>query len=151
MLIRDFIYSFPPFLFFLLAQKLQNMKTNKIIYWTATTIVSLMMVVSAYNYLNNPAMTQAFQHLGFPGYFRIELALAKLAGAVVLLAPVAARVKEWAYAGFAITFISAFTSHTASGDPANYKMMPVIFLAILITSYVSWTRLPGKSVKVATA
>jgi len=127
------------------------MKANKIIYWTATIIVSVMMVFSAYSYLSNPAMNQAFQHLGFPGYFRVELALAKLIGAIVLLAPVAARVKEWAYAGFAISFISAFISHTASGDPVNYRMMPVIFLAILVTSYISWNKLPGKSLKIATA
>ncbi len=127
------------------------MKTNKIIYWTATTIVAVMMTFSAYSYLTNPAIAQAFQHLGFPGYFRVELAIAKLIGAVVLLAPVAPRFKEWAYAGFAITFISAFTAHTALGDPANYKVMTIVFLALLVTSYVSYHKLASNNLKIATA
>jgi len=127
------------------------MKTNKIIYWTATTIVAIMMVFSAYSYIANPAIAQAFQHIGFPAYFRVELAIAKIIGAVVLLAPVSARVKEWAYAGFAITFISAFIAHTASGDAAAMKIATLLFLALLVTSYVTWQKLAGKNVKIATA
>ena len=127
------------------------MKTNKIIYWTATTIVSVMMVYSAYAYLTSAAVAQAFQHLGFPGYFRVELAIAKLVGAVLLLAPVSARIKEWAYAGFAITFISAFIAHTASGDPAAIKIMTLVFLLLLTASYITYHKLPGKSLKIATA
>jgi hypothetical protein len=37
----------------------------------------------------------------------VELAWAKLLGVVLLLAPVGSRLKEWAYAGFAITLVSA--------------------------------------------
>ncbi|HMC87504.1 MAG TPA: DoxX family protein [Chitinophagaceae bacterium] len=127
------------------------MKTTKITYWAATAIVSLMMVFSAYSYLADPAIAQAFHHLGFPDYFRIELAIAKLIGAVLLLAPVSARIKEWVYAGFAITFISAFIAHVSSGDPVNHKIMPILFLAILVVSYVTFHKLPGKSLKMATA
>jgi uncharacterized membrane protein YphA (DoxX/SURF4 family) len=116
------------------------MKTTKIIYWITTAIVSIMMTYSAYMYLTADVMQQAFHHLGFPDYFRVELGIAKVLGAVLLLAPVALRVKEWAYAGFAGTFISAFIAHTASGDPVNYRVMPVIFLAILITSYITYNR-----------
>ena len=61
-------------------------------------------------------MAEAFAHLGFPDYFRVELALAKLFGVVLLLAPVPARLKEWAYAGFAITLVSALIAHLAVGD-----------------------------------
>ena len=38
---------------------------------------------------------------GFTDYFRVELVWAKLLGAVLLLAPVPARLKEWAYGAFA--------------------------------------------------
>ena len=44
---------------------------------------------------------EASTRLGFTDYFRVELAWAKLLGAVLLLAPVPARLKEWAYAAFA--------------------------------------------------
>lgn len=82
-----------------------------------------------------------FQHLGFPDYFRIELAIAKLLGAVLLLAPVGMRIKEWVYAGFAITFVSAIVSHAAAGDPAKAMVMPAVFLLILMLSYyMNWKR-----------
>ncbi len=113
------------------------MKTINITYWITTSILALMMTFSAYSYLTQEAMQQGFQHLGFPGYFRIELALAKLVGVVVLLVPAAANVKEWAYAGFGITFISAFIAHTASGDPVAARIMPILFLALLVVSYVA--------------
>jgi hypothetical protein len=50
---------------------------------------------------------EASTRLGFTDYFRVELAWAKLLGAVLLLSPVPARLKEWAYAAFAITLGSA--------------------------------------------
>jgi hypothetical protein len=61
-------------------------------------------------------VAEAFTNLGFPDYFRVELAWAKLLGVVLLLAPVPARLKEWAYAGFAITIGSALIAHFAVGD-----------------------------------
>ena len=127
------------------------MKTTKITYWAATAIVSLMMTYSGYMYLTSPEIAQAFHHLGFPDYFRVELAIAKLIGAVLLLAPVGARIKEWVYAGFGITFISAFIAHTASGDPISFRAMTVIFLLLLVGSYITNHKLPGKSLKIATA
>jgi hypothetical protein len=116
------------------------MKTIKITYWVTTAIVALMMFYSAYAYLTQAAMQQAFHHLGYPDYFRVELAIGKLIGAILLLAPLSGKIKEWVYAGFTITFISAFIAHTASGDPVNYRMMPVIFLVLLIISYVTYHR-----------
>ena len=66
--------------------------------------------------------------------------MAELIGAVLLLAPVGIRVKEWVYAGFAITFVSAFIAHTASGDPMANRMGPAIFLLLLIVSYITYHR-----------
>jgi len=114
------------------------MKAIKITYWATTVIVAIMMVYSAYAYLTQDAMLQAFRHLGYPDYFRVELAYGKLFGAMLLVAPVSARIKEWVYAGFIITFVSAFIAHSASGDPVNYRVMPLIFLALLITSYLTY-------------
>lgn len=121
------------------------MKTIKIVYYTLTVIIALMMTFSAYSYLTNDGIKQAFVHLGFPSFFRVELAIAKLVGAAVLLLPVYPRIKEWAYAGFAIVFVSAFVAHVSSGDPASVFIMPVIFLAVLLGSYVSYHKLQLKS------
>lgn len=110
-------------------------KTIKIIYWISTILVSLMMVFSAYSYLTDETIKQAFQHLGFPDYFRVELAIAKILGAIILLVPIKGQLKEWAYAGFTFTFISAFIAHTASGDAINNKVAPIVFLSVLALSY----------------
>jgi uncharacterized membrane protein YphA (DoxX/SURF4 family) len=120
------------------------MKSIKITYWVTTVIVALMMLYSFYAYLTQAAVQQGFHHLGFPDYFRVELAIAKLIGAILLVAPIGARFKEWAYAGFTITFISAFIAHTASGDPVNYRAMPLIFLVLLIVSYVTYHKKSGQ-------
>ncbi|RAV28635.1 DoxX family protein [Sinomicrobium soli] len=121
------------------------MKTNKIIFWITTAIISLMMLFSAFQYLTNPDMIQAFTHLGYPSYFRVELAIAKMIGAVLLLIPALPRnIKEWVYAGFGIVFITAAISHGSSGDPVNIVVMPLIFLLILIVSYVYFHKLHVK-------
>ncbi|MBB5063816.1 DoxX family protein [Granulicella mallensis] len=86
-------------------------------FWIATSLFALHMAFTAYAQLKLPQVAAAFVHLGFPSYFRIELSWAKLAGVIALLVPaIPARIKEWAYAGFAITLVSAFIAHLAVGD-----------------------------------
>ena len=91
-------------------------KTRTIAYWTFTGLFCLQMSFTAYAQLRLAPVAEAFTHLGFPAYFRVELSLAKLLGVLVLLAPVPARLKEWAYAGFAIDLFSAVVAHFAVGD-----------------------------------
>src|SRR5690349_7654480 len=79
--------------------------------------------------------------MGFPSYFRVELAFAKLIGALVLLLPLTRKIKEWAYAGFAIVFISAFISHAVSGHPFSASLMPLIFIGLLVVSYFNFNKL----------
>jgi hypothetical protein len=86
-------------------------------YWISTVLLALQMGFTAYAQLRLPQVAAAFAHMGFPGYFRVELSWAKLAAVVVLLVPMApARMREWAYAGFAITLVSALIAHFAVGD-----------------------------------
>jgi len=87
-------------------------------------------------------LQQGFHHLGYPDYFRVELTIAKLCGVVFLLLPVP-RIKEWAYAGFAITFISAFIAHTASGDPVGNRIAPVVAMILLTVSYIMYHKMAG--------
>ena len=86
-------------------------------FWTVTALFCLQIGFTAYAQLVLPQVAEAFTHLGFPDYFRVELSLAKLLGVVLLLAaPVPARLKEWVYAGFAITLGSALIAHLSVGD-----------------------------------
>ena len=109
------------------------------VYWTVTALFGLMMTASALAYLAQPAMAKAFVHLGFPSYFRVELAVAKLLGAAALLAPVPPRVEEWAYAGFAITLLSAIVAHSTVDGPAA-AVPPTVALALLVASYLARER-----------
>ena len=113
------------------------MKTNKIVYWITTGIVGFMMLFSAYSYFANPQVAEGFAHLGFPNYFRVELGLAKILGVLTLLIPqIPTRIKEWAYAGFGITFISAAAAHVASGDAVPMIAAPLVIFFILIVSNI---------------
>ena len=85
-------------------------------FWIVTALFCLQCSFTACAQLCLPQVAEAFTHLGFPAYFRVELAWAKLLGVVLLLAPVPARLKEWAYAGFAINLASAIIAHLAVGD-----------------------------------
>ena len=85
-------------------------------FWTVTALFCLQIGFTAYAQLSLPQVAEAFTRLGFPAYFRVELAWAKLLGIVLLLAPVPARLKEWAYAGFAITLGSALIAHVSIGE-----------------------------------
>src|SRR5690242_21679311 len=91
-------------------------KAPTLIYWSVTAVFCLQMSFTAYAQLRLPEVAQAFTHLGFPDYFRVELSWAKFIGVLFLLAPVPARLKEWAYAGFAINLASALIAHLAVGD-----------------------------------
>src|SRR5437764_12385628 len=91
-------------------------KAVTIAYWIVTGLFCLQMSFTAYAQLTLPDVAQAFTHLGFPAYFRVELSWAKLFGVMLLLAPAPPRLKEWAYAGFAINLGSALIAHLSLGD-----------------------------------
>ena len=110
-------------------------------FWIATTLLCLQMGFTAYAQLKLPQVAAAFTHLGFPGYFRVELSWAKFLGIVVLLAPVAARLKEWAYAGFAITLVSALIAHLSLGDGPDAWGWAAGTAVLWGLSYFFWRRL----------
>ncbi len=122
------------------------MSKQKIAYWVVTGLVSLSMTGSGIMYLSGaPGMVAAFQHLGYPDYFRVMLGVAKLLGVVALWAPVPRFLREWAYAGFVIDLIAAAVSHTVMGDPLMASINPVIVLGLMVTSHQLWTRVSSAS------
>lgn len=114
------------------------MKKDKIIYWTATGLVSAAMLMSAFMYLTkNEDLLKNFAAIGLPVYVVTLLGIAKLIGALLLLTPVSARFKEWAYAGFLFTFGGAVWAHIATNTP---WIAPLIFIGILAVSYIYWNK-----------
>lgn len=115
------------------------MKILKITYWITTGLVVVGMLASVYHYFFNPALKVAYAHLGFPDWFRVELGVAKLLGAITLGIPkIPARIKEWAYAGFFINFFSAIIAHYQVGDPVFNLISPALMLVFLMISYVTF-------------
>jgi uncharacterized membrane protein len=111
---------------------------KKSLYWGSTVLLALFMLASGTSYFFVESIAENFQRLGFPGYFRIELGIAKILGAVALVLPLPRSVKEWTYAGFAITFVSATTAHLAAGDPVTAAVPPLVAMALLGASYVTY-------------
>jgi hypothetical protein len=109
-------------------------------YWIATGLFCLQIGFTAYAQLRLPQVAEAFAHLGFPDYFRVELSWAKFLGIVALLSPVPARLKEWAYAGFAITLVSALIAHFAVGDGPEAWGFAAGTSVLWALSYFLWRR-----------
>jgi DoxX-like family len=110
-------------------------------FWSVTALFCLQIGFTAYAQLCLPQVAEAFTHLGFPAYFRVELSWAKLVGVVLLLAPVPARLKEWAYAGFAFNLVSAVIAHLAVGDGPEMWIWAAGTGVLWGLSYFLWRRL----------
>jgi hypothetical protein len=110
-------------------------------FWIVTVLFCLQIGFTAYAQLRLPQVAEAFARLGFPSYFRVELAWSKLLGVVLLLAPVPARLKEWAYAGFAITLGSALLAHFAVGEGPEAWGWAAATAVLWGLSYFFWRRL----------
>jgi hypothetical protein len=124
---------------------LSRSKSIVIGYWLVTALFCLQIGFTAYAQLQLPQVAEAFTRLGFPDYFRVELALAKFLGVGLLLAPVAARLKEWAYAGFAFTLVSALLAHLSVGDGPEAWGWAAGTGVLWGLSYFFWRRLQAMS------
>jgi DoxX-like family len=71
----------------------------------------------------------------------VELSCAKLLGVALLLAPTPARLKEWAYAGFAINLASALIAHLSVGDGPEAWGFAAATGVLWGLSYFFWRRL----------
>ena len=120
------------------------LKADTIVYWVVTALFCLQMSFTVYAQLRVPQVAAEFTHLGFPAYFRVELAWAKLIGVVLILVPVSKRLEEWAYAGFAINLASALVAHLAVGDGPEVWGWAAGTGVLWGLSYFFWRRLQAK-------
>lgn len=115
------------------------MKTNKIIFWVATTILILWegvmplgTVLFAPEYVN-----AGTKPLGYPDYFAYTLIYCKVLGIIAISFPrVPAKLKEWAYAGLTFSLVYAFISHACVDQNIGFMLLPLIVLGLLAVSYV---------------
>ncbi|MBV8842889.1 MAG: DoxX family protein [Bryobacterales bacterium] len=116
-------------------------RAGTILYWIVSGLFCLQMSFTAFAQLRLPHVAEAFTHLGFPAYFRVELSCAKLLGVALMLAPAPARLKEWVYAGFAIDLASALIAHLSVGDGPEAWGWAAATIVLWGVSYFLWRRL----------
>ncbi|MFT4643025.1 MAG: hypothetical protein ACI89R_000868, partial [Candidatus Azotimanducaceae bacterium] len=111
------------------------MKRNKIIFYVATGLLSVLLLFSVSQYfLKYDDIANAFESFGYPTYIIYPYAIAKLLGLLVLWLPGYKTLKEWAYAGFTFAFIFAFFAHFMIAD--GEQMGAVIATVLLVVSYI---------------
>ena len=106
------------------------MNRDKIIYWAATGILSLMMFASAGMYLfNNTQVSELFVALGYPAYLVVPLAVLKIFGVAAILTKGSKILKDLAYAGFMYDFLLAASAHVNAGDG---EFLPALAALVLL-------------------
>lgn len=111
------------------------MKTNKIIYWISTGLLSAMLLMSAGMYVfNNEVVQGMFTNFGYPTYIIYPLAIAKVAAVLVLVTQKQSTIKEWAYSALFFEFILAFFAHYMISD--GEQMGAVLAIVLLAVSYI---------------
>lgn len=128
------------------------MKKQRVIFWITTIIIFLWEGVMPALFSNSEMAKEGIRHLGYPEYFGVMLTVFKVLGALALVVPnISSRIKEWAYAGFAIDFIAAAVSHWAVDGFDGQTIFPLVFLAILAGSYLSYHKLKNPAPDTALA
>jgi hypothetical protein len=110
---------------------------RKFAYWGSTAIVGAMLLLALSYLTGSEQVVSGFTKSGYPQHLRIVLGIAKPIAAIVLLVPGLALLKEWAYAGAAITWVMAFIAAYAAGEGIQVWSMPLGLLALLVVSYVT--------------
>jgi DoxX-like family len=111
------------------------------VYWVATVLVATELGLGGiWDVARIPYVRELVSHLGYPSYFLVLLGIWKVLGAVALLVPGRALLKEWAYAGAFFTYTGAIVSHLSTG----YDLGELGLLAVLTAlTVVSWALRPA--------
>jgi hypothetical protein len=124
------------------AQQQSKLKRDTRIYWITTIIATAMIVVPAFFYFSSQYLIDTMRNrLGFPDYFRVELAVGKYIGALVMLIPAVPKMfKEWVYVAFGITLLSGALAHGIA-DGIGKGSAPLVPFVILCVSYYYFRKL----------
>ena len=123
-----------------IASRHRSLRFRSAGYWLATAaVVGELGLGGIWDIARLPFVRDLVTHLGYPSYFLVLLGTWKVLGAVALLVPRRALLKEWAYAGAFFTYTGAIVSHLTTG----YDLTEVGLLAVLAAlTVVSWALRP---------
>jgi DoxX-like family len=109
-------------------------------YWLATgLVVAELGLGGLWDIARLPFVADLVTHLGYPSYFLVLLGTWKVLGAVALLVPRRALLKEWAYAGAFFSYTGAIVSHLTTGYDLGEVGLLIILTAL---TAVSWALRP---------
>ena len=115
-------------------KSIKIMKRNKIIFYIATGLLTVLILFSVSMYVfNYDEVATMFTKFGYPTYIIYPYAVAKLLGVAALWIPSFKAIKEWAYAGFFFAFILAFFAHLMIGD--GEQGGAIVAWVLLLVSY----------------
>jgi DoxX-like protein len=123
-----------------IASRYRSIRWRSVGYWLATLLVAAELGVGGiWDIARIPFVRDLVAHLGYPSYFLVLLGSWKVLGALALLVPRRALLKEWAYAGAFFTYTGAIVSHLTTG----YDLGKVGLLAVLTAlTVLSWALRP---------
>jgi len=121
-----------------------TMKTKNIAYWTTTIVIAFFIgsggVAQMAQFHANPHSVVPV--LGYPMYFFAILGFWKALGAIAILVPGFARLKEWAYAGIFFDLTGAAASCVAVGGYGAYAFHVLAPLILAGFTVASWALRP---------
>ena len=111
------------------------MKKDRIIFYIATGLFSVIILFSAGMYfLNHQNIAKVFAHLGYPAYIIYPYATLKLLGLFAIWNPKFKIIKEWAYCAFFFAITLAFSAHIMVNDGGH--TIALVALILLTVSYI---------------
>ncbi|WP_245681413.1 DoxX family protein [Arcticibacter eurypsychrophilus] len=114
-----------------------NERTKTILYWVLTGFLAFGMLAQGFTqtlHLKSFVDLIVVQ-LGYPSYFLTIIGIWKILGAIAILIPGFALLKEWAYAGFFFVMSGALFSHLALRDPVRDILPSVLLLTVIVGSW----------------
>lgn len=127
---------------------LAHVNMSRVAYWMCTALVAFFIGSGGLAYaMQVPDVVQGVVALGFPVHFVVMLGVWKVLGALVIVAPRLALLKEWAYAGIMFDLIGAASASLATGGEWWHVAAP-LSIALLVAA--SWAlRPPSRALKAA--
>ena len=117
-------------------------KGLKVAYWIATGLFALLLVMDGFGGLfRAEAGVEALTHLGYPLYLLPMTGVAKILAAAAILQTRFRAIKEWAFAGFAISCYGALWSRAAVGDGPELLAFPLAFFLVMLVPYGLWKKM----------
>lgn len=111
------------------------MKIQKIVFYIATGILTVIMLYSVQMYLRTPvAIADYFESVNYPRYLVYPLAIAKILGLVAVWGNFSKSLREWAYAGFFFDITLAFTAHLIARDGGE-SFAIIAFISLMISYF----------------